>query len=233
MSYINKALKKAQRDKDSRVPEYAGILSLQKRVKKRFTGSTLVWVCFGVAVCLLAFAAYSWFDSDDQPLPVVKKDEPEKLIKASVKKTPAPTAPVKKIAANDTEVKNAKELYEKAKTFHKIGRLTNAKRLYQDALKADPGFVDALNNLGVIYLYEKDFKMAQTSFETAIRLKPGQVDPYYNLACVCALSGEIKLGISHLKTACSLDPEAKKWAREDTDLRNLWGNPEFEEIIRD
>ena len=107
-----------------------------------------------------------------------------------------------------------------------------SRRLYQETLKADPGYVEALNNLGVIFIHEKNYDAAQQNFEKAIRVKPEYVDPYYNLACVYALMGDTKPGIAHLKRAASLDREVVKWAREDTDLKNLRGVPEFEDMIR-
>ena len=91
--------------------------------------------------------------------------------------------------------------------------------------------MDALNNLGVIYIRDKDYLAAQRSFEKAIRLKPGHVDPHYNLACLHAIKGEVKQSLAHLKKAVSLDHSARDWARRDTDLTNLRGVSEFEEII--
>ena len=88
-----------------------------------------------------------------------------------------------------------------------------------------------MNNLGVLYIRDKDYTAAQRSFEKAIQLQPGYVDSYYNLACLYAIKGEARQGLDHLKKAASLDRTAKDWARKDTDLENLRGLPEFEEII--
>jgi tetratricopeptide (TPR) repeat protein len=141
------------------------------------------------------------------------------------------SAPVKKRVAGEMNTAEAKTLFNKARTFHRSGRLENAKRLYQKTLKKDPGFADALNNLGVIYLHEKAYEKARINFEKAIRIRPEQVDPHYNLACVYALKGEKKQGAAHLKLAYSLDHEVKKWAQEDADLINLRGTPEYDEIV--
>jgi tetratricopeptide (TPR) repeat protein len=244
MSYINKALKKAQRQKDSQYQRYDGVLSRQGEKTNRFPGRALWWVGLSVIVGLLAFASYSWFDSKNQQPLEAKKKEPEKTVRTPVRQKPVaatvkkdarqkPVAtPVKKNVTKKISAPDAKALYERARVFHKNGRLTNAKRLYQETLKVDPGYVDALNNLGVIFIHEKNYDAARQNFEKAIRVKPDHVDPYYNLACVYALMGETKPAIAHLKRAASLDRNVIKWAREDTDLKNLRGIPEFEEIIR-
>ncbi len=232
MSYIHKALRKAQREKDSRYQQYDGVLSGRKKKMNPFPGSALWWVFLIVIVTLLAFASYSWFDSDKKPLPEARKNEREKPVPVPAKKDIA-AAPAKKRKTKSTRVTDAKGLYDKARAFHKSGRLRNAKRLYQDTLKVDPGYVDALNNLGVIFIHEKDYEAARRNFEKAGRIRPEHVDPHYNLACVYALKQENKEAMVHLKRACSLDRDAKKWARVDTDLKNLRGMPEFEEIIKD
>ena len=131
-----------------------------------------------------------------------------------------------------SEAEDAEQLFKRGRIFQKSGRLNDAKRVYKMALKADPVYVDALNNLGVIYLHEKNYNAAQANFEKAFRLAPRNVDPCYNLACVFALKGDTKQGILYLKKACLLNADAKNWARTDNDLKNLRGMPEFEKIMR-
>jgi len=248
MSYIHKALKKAQREKYSQHQEYDGVLSAQRETN-RFSRKPVVLISLVVAVGLLAFAFYSWFDSKDNTdaskIIAANKKPVQPLVREKISKSPAtrkepatvpsdkktvsPPVPDKEKISKQT---NVKQTYYRARSFQKNGRYSDAKQLYQKALKADPNYVDALNNLGVIYIREKNYKEAQANFERAIRFEPENVDPYYNLACVYALKGEIKLGIAHLKKACSLDRSAIVWARTDADLRNLRESPEFDKIIK-
>jgi tetratricopeptide (TPR) repeat protein len=140
---------------------------------------------------------------------------------------------IKKPAAiqEPTVVEKARESYSRAKIFHRRGRLNQAKRLYQETLKTDPGYVDALNNLGVIFIQEGNYPAAQRYFEKAMRLKPAYAEPFYNLACLYAIKGEVKLGLALLERAVSIDTTARDWARKDSDLENLRGTPEFEVIV--
>ena len=248
MSSINKALEKAQQERDSEQPEYVESLSGQRKTPL-FSGKRVRLGGILVTACLLAFVFYSWFD------PVENKTTDEKTIKHEIPVQPAvgkkdsPPIVHKKSSQARIEKKhgaspvpdrkailkgaNIEGMYDKARAFHKIGRFRDAKRLYLQVLNADPMAVDTLNNLGVIYLHEKNYKAAQANFEQAIRLDPENADPHYNLACVHSLNGDSERGISYLKKACSLNTAAKNWAATDADLENLRGTPEFEKIINE
>ena len=123
-------------------------------------------------------------------------------------------------------------MYEKARFFQKNGRLQEAKLLYEEILSLDPDYVDALNNLGVIHIHDKDYSAARAYFSKAVLLKPDYVDSHYNLACLHALEGELSQSIVHLQKAVSLNQSVKQWARSDTDLQKLHGIPEFESILK-
>lgn len=213
MSHINEALKKAQKERDSRSFGYTGILLAGGRVRRRIGGRLLWGSLLLLGLILVGFTSYSWLDSRH-------------------KRTPAPPGPKPPLVAERqrSEVR-AKTLYARAKQFHKTGRLKDARRFYLETLRVDPGYGEALNNLGVIYIQDRNYAAAKRTFEKAIRLSPDQVDPHYNLACLHAIKGELSLSLAHLRKAVSLDPSAKEWARRDTDLKNLRGVPEFESIV--
>jgi tetratricopeptide (TPR) repeat protein len=204
MSYIHEALKKAQKKKDGRYQKYSGFFSVQGEKVRFFTGRAFWWTSLLIVLILLAFTSYSWFYSKGAKAPATTL-EPEDGI-------------------------NAEVFYNRARIFHKTDRFQDARRFYQKALNLDPGYVDALNNLGVIYIHEKDYLAAQSSLEKAILLKPSYVDPYYNLSCLYALKGEVGESLTHLKKAVMLDRSVRDWARRDTDLKNLWELTEFKNI---
>jgi len=211
MSFIHEALKKAQKEKDARYSKYHGIVSTPGYKPRFFYGKVLWWTSF--LLISLAFTAYLWLPSRGTQPPILEPARPEA--------TPQPQSVVNVVA-----------LYEKARRFQKSGRLQEAKRLYEKTLSVDPDYVDALNNLGVIHIHDKNYSAARAFFAKAIRLKPDYVDSYYNLACLHALKGELTQSLSHLKKAVSLDQSVKDWARRDSDLQNLHGVPEFENILK-
>lgn len=219
MSYIHEALKKAQRERDTVNQKYSGIRSSHARKKVLNTPRTAWWAGSFAIILFLAFAGYSWLDSSDHRVAA----DPRNRSKIRVSKKPSPAG----------ILKDTNEIYQRARLLHKHGRIKEAKRLYLEILKVDPGYVDALNNLGVIHMNERDFSVAQLRFQEAVRLKPGYVDPHYNLACIFALKGDMNQSLAHLKRAASLHQSVKDWARRDADLDGLREVPEFKELIRD
>jgi tetratricopeptide (TPR) repeat protein len=256
MSYINEALKKAQKEKDALYLKYSGILSSRGKDREIFKGRVL-WVTLALlAAIFLAFGAYSWLNTADesvsasdmklddrgQPLPLVTSQvitqgnrslasaSREKTRDQGIAKAVGSEQPVEPSKSDRT--RDAQTLYEKAELFRKRGRLKDAKRFYEEALKLNSRHVDALNNLGVVYLHEKDYSAAQRKFEAITRIEPDDADSYYNLACLHAVKGEKTQGLAYLKKAISLNPLVRTWARMDRDLDNLRSTPEFVEIIR-
>ncbi len=212
MSYIREALLKAQKEKDARYPRYQRFFPSPRRTAGTFSLRPL-WL-ISLFVIVLGLALYSWFDSGNKGV-ISSPEDPNSEVR-----------PIREISVN------AKDCYDRARHFHKMSRLEEARGLYQKALLLDPGHVSALNNLGVIYIQEGNYLAAQESLEGAIRQEPEYVDPYYNLACLYALKGERMKGLAQLRKAASLEKSVMDWAREDRDLQNLRGMPAFEEIIK-
>jgi len=232
MSFIHEALKKAQKEKDTRYRKYDGIVSTPGHKPRLFSGKALWWTSF--LLISLAFTAYLWLPSKGTQPPIREPARPEAT--SQPPPHPALSPPGERVRVRGAtqqpeSVVNAVALYEKARLFQKSGRFQEAKRLYEKTLSVDPDYVDALNNLGVIHIHDKNYSAARAFFAKAIRLKPDYVDSYYNLACLHALKWELTQSLSHLKKAVSLDQSVKDWVRTDSDLQNLHAVPEFEKIV--
>ncbi len=213
MSYINEALRRAQGEKDAGNFKNKGILSETGR-KPVFMSGRWLWISPALLI-LLAFALYSWLDfrgKTSQPVSEIKESTATPFIESMT-------------SAND--------FYEKARFFHKSGRLSDARVCYQKALMLDPEHVPALNNIGVIYIQEGNYSAGKKSLENAVRLKPAYADPYYNLACLYALKGQEMEGLENLKKAVFLNKSVKEWAKKDKDLGKIRELPGFKEIIGD
>ena len=61
------------------------------------------------------------------------------------------------------------------------GRTADAFAQYQEALRLDPDYAEAYNNLGILYAKAGQVEQARTQWETALKLKPGYEDARRNL----------------------------------------------------
>lgn len=123
-------------------------------------------------------------------------------------------------------------LFNQALALQKDGRLEDAKKAYEDCLERSPHLVSALNNLGVIYIQEKNYSESKRVLETAISANIAYADPYYNLACLYALQNDVKQGLHYLKRAIAADASIRQRAMDDQDLESLRGHVEYQAILR-
>lgn len=239
MSYIHEALKKAQVERDLGKGPDSGIPA-PNRKKSFFTVKRTLFLTASLLMVLLAFAGYSWWDHSSLPESIEsggqrtedrrqKTDDrgPSSVIRHPSSE-PGPASAKRKPEENR---ENLAESYQKARAFHREGRLPDAGIWYEKVISMDPGHVEALNNRGVLHLHNKNYSAARKCFEKAIRLKPDYVDPYYNLACVSAARGRVKQGLRYLGKAISMAPGVKGWAQKDPDLDPLRASPRFKEIV--
>jgi len=217
MSAIQEALNRAHIEGDNRYIKYSGVLSPQREKTRPFLARVPMWISMIFIITFVGLVSYSSMGLGSSRTRA-QSEHPDK-------KSPQLIEQVSKSGAT--------ELFDKGMAFHKGGLLEDAQRLYVETLRIDPEYVKALNNLGVIFIHAKDFPAARINFEKAIRLKPGYVDPYYNLACLFAVKGEVSQSIAYLKRGVAIDQSVKDWARHDTDLKNLWGVPGFQALIKE
>jgi tetratricopeptide (TPR) repeat protein len=227
MSYIHEALRKAQKQRDARDEPYPGVLSARGFKKGVLARRPVLWISVALVITVVGFGLYSWLNSGTRQPPSNNAETPGPSYTV-----PAANARTKPPPAVEPSSAKAKNLYVKARVFHKQGRLREAKRLYRESLRMDPGHVDALNNLAVVYMRERNYPAALKSLEKAVRLSPQNVDPQYNLACVYALQGDVSRSLAQLKRAVTLSPSVKQWAIQDSDLEALRNHPGFEIIVK-
>jgi tetratricopeptide (TPR) repeat protein len=211
MSYINDALKKAQELKDSGHSKYHSVVKTSVARHGALGRKILVYSLAVLFIAALLLSIQLWRGQN-------------KGMNTGGDSGPSPAQKASQASAN-------KDLYEKALGLYGSGKITEAKKIYEAILGLDPGYVEALNNLGIIYIHEKDFTAAKNNLEKAVRLNPAYVESYYNLACLCAIKGDIDQGIGHLKKAVSLDKNVKEWAKSDSDLQNLRKSEAFNKLL--
>jgi len=213
MSYINEALKKAQEMKDSGYAKYYNIPLSGSEGSRRPRTRIFCYSASALALLLLIILFYG-------PLHISHNQEQSGAqAEDNISRERLDTTPDKK------------DLYDKAMSLYNEGRIDDAKKLYEAVLALDPGHVEALNNLGIIFIRENDFNAAEDCLKKAVRLDKAYVESHYNLACLYAIRGDIDRGLDHLERAVSLNVDVREWAKSDSDLQKLRSSERFRKLI--
>ena len=239
MSYINEALKKAQRDRESRYERFGGMIAAGPVGREKSSRRKHV---IGAAIALLVLIPTGLFTAVyflQQPAPVIKGSTPS-VVSERTKSAMVPAdtaggaAQTGDAAVSPGGMPNrgqADVLYREALSAQRRGDHKRAEDLYQQALMLDPGHVRAMNNLGVLFMDQKKKREAVALFDKAVALKKDYVDPYYNLACIYARVDEIEESMRYLKMAMAIDRDVKNWAVKDADLKSVVTTDEFKRIM--
>ena len=91
--------------------------------------------------------------------------------------------------------------------FHQMMELDLARRNYERALKLDPQYSEAVNNLGTIFYARKNYRKAVKYYNRALKLKPNSASIYSNLGTAQFARKKYKQALEAYDTALSLDPE--------------------------
>ena len=87
---------------------------------------------------------------------------------------------------------NIEELFNLAVQNQKKNNLVDAKKLYNKILNLHPEFIEAYNNLGLIYRSEGENAKAIQCYEKIIKINPNLIDAYNNLGIIFQKLGKIK-----------------------------------------
>ncbi len=86
------------------------------------------------------------------------------------------------------------------------GKVMEAEKELNKAIKINNRNVSAHINLGVLRTKQKDFKEAIDYFKNAIKIDEKRVTAYYNLGVVYYYAGKYKEALMHFKKVEQLDP---------------------------
>lgn len=100
--------------------------------------------------------------------------------------------------------------FELANAYRIIRRYDEALLEYRQALKIQPGHIQALNNIGVIFWNLKDFGLAEKQFKKVLAQGEDGVEIHNNLASLYMLKNRYGEAIPHLKRLIALQPHNVK-----------------------
>lgn len=255
MSYINDALQKVQKDKESRYMAYGHIVSesaKQALVRRPWLSVIGILMVFAFAVGMITFLYWPGDKTNIPTRTIATLDTPQPTtpvageVEAPV---PAATVPLQNngVAGQQQVLPPAQQtkpdrvvepqsaevraLYAKALQKQREGKWEEAKNLYRKVVDTDPKNVQAMNNLGVIHMSQKNYKRAISRFSEALNVKRDYADVHYNLACLYAQKNDVGQSLFYLKNAVSFNPEVRQWAKSDSDLKVLSDLPEFKKLM--
>ncbi len=91
--------------------------------------------------------------------------------------------------------------------FHQMSQLDLARKNYQRAVKLNPKYPEAINNLGTIYYAQKDYGRAIKSYKRALKLNADSASMYSNLGSAYFGRKDYKMATECYQRALQLDPD--------------------------
>lgn len=129
------------------------------------------------------------------------------MAKKARKRTKAPEFHGKPGISGGASVSKIEEFLNKGLNIHQQGNVAEAGRIYQKALKLDPGNAHALHLSGVVRHQTGDHKSAITLIEQSLAHNPGFVDAHVNLGAAYYSDGNLVRAEENFRLASELNPD--------------------------
>src|SRR3989449_1218312 len=163
----------------------AGLLSCWRSSMRAKAGTPATWLLTGIALCVVVGLGvltwnqvHVWHDSEKLWSHAVAID---------------PRSPVGQ--------------YSRGLVLAQQGKLTEAMEHYQTALRLNPDYADAHNNVGAVLADQGRLAEAIEHYREALRLKPDYADAHYNWGNALAQQGKPAEAIEHYRQALRIKPD--------------------------
>jgi tetratricopeptide (TPR) repeat protein len=91
--------------------------------------------------------------------------------------------------------------------YHQLQDLQNAERYYRRAVKLNPKYPEAINNLGTVYYAKKSYRRAIGQYKEALRIAPYSASVLSNLGTAYFARKQYEDAMKVYEQAVSIDPE--------------------------
>jgi hypothetical protein len=112
------------------------------------------------------------------------------------------------------------------------GAIEEARAKFIEATQIDSTYSEGYVGVGVTYYMRDRYDEALDFYKKGLEANPGNRDAYYNMACVYALKGEKEQSLRYLRIAALNGYVTMSTLDEDSDLKSLHGDEEFEKLKR-
>src|SRR5215471_10640732 len=79
--------------------------------------------------------------------------------------------------------------------YHQLQQLDKAQKCYEQAVKLNPKYHEALNNIGTIYYSKKSYRRAINYYRRALKLEPDQASMHSNLGMAYFARNQLDLAV--------------------------------------
>jgi tetratricopeptide (TPR) repeat protein len=91
--------------------------------------------------------------------------------------------------------------------YHQMLQLDAARKHYEKAIKLNPQYPEAVNNLGTVYYAKKSYRKAISLYRRALKLSPNSASVYSNLGTAYFARKKYKEAAEAYQTAVSIDKD--------------------------
>jgi len=91
--------------------------------------------------------------------------------------------------------------------YHQLMELDSAKKQYERAIKLDPKYAEAINNLGTVYYAHKSYRRAVKEYKKALRITPESAAFLSNLGTAYYARRQYKEASLMYEKALQIDPQ--------------------------
>lgn len=149
---------------------------------------------------LISCTAVALFGFGSCPPGLCQEEDTAADAQPAVKPEPKPEA---RKALSAEAVKH----YNRGLEMHQSGFLVKAIEEYKAAIAADDRLEQAYSNLGLIYISQKSYVLAQDAFDKALFLRPNRPTSLNGLASVLYARGQVGPAIQNWQKAVEIDPK--------------------------
>src|ERR1044071_336791 len=91
--------------------------------------------------------------------------------------------------------------------YHQMLQLDTARRNYEKAIKLNPHYSEAINNLGTVYYAHKNYRKAISLYKRALKISPNSASVYSNLGTAYFARKKYKEAAETYQKALELDKD--------------------------
>lgn len=91
--------------------------------------------------------------------------------------------------------------------YHQLQDLRNAEKYYRRAVKLNPNYPEAINNLGTVYYAKKSYRRAIDEYRKALRIRPNSASILSNLGTAYFGRKQYQDAMNAYEQAIAIDPE--------------------------